>query len=247
MRRHATVSATAGQAADGVRSLADRFGIEPGMVVMEMGYDDDVDEDLRDALTDRCGELVDEDTDEVVDAVLLWYRDGDGDLFELLVDALGPLADNGVVWLLTPKAGRDGHVEPSEITESAPTAGLQQTSTVNAGKDWSGARLVLRRGRQGQEVAAVALAPGRSAPPGAAGWPSPTRPRSWHADRGWRRGARLRAEGPEQPGGPALGLPGHARPCCWSSTRSPSPAPARASCARCGTTSTSTSTTTSRC
>ena len=56
------MSATAGQAADGVRSLADRFGIEPGMVVMEMGYDDDVDQDLRDALTDRCGELVDEDT-----------------------------------------------------------------------------------------------------------------------------------------------------------------------------------------
>ncbi|GLH99095.1 DUF3052 domain-containing protein [Micromonospora sp. CPCC 205371] len=139
------MSATAGQAADGVRSLADRFGIEPGMVVMEMGYDDDVDQDLRDALTDRCGELVDEDTDEVVDAVLVWYRDGDGDLFELLVDALHPLADNGVVWLLTPKAGRPGHVEPSDISEVAPTAGLQQTSTVNAGKDWSAARLVLPR------------------------------------------------------------------------------------------------------
>ena len=139
------MSATAGQAADGVRSLADRFGIEPNMVVMEMGYDDDVDEDLREALIERCGELVDEDTDEVVDAVLLWYRDGDGDLFELLTDALGPLADNGVVWLLTPKAGREGHVEPSEISESAPTAGLQQTSTVNAGKDWTGARLVARR------------------------------------------------------------------------------------------------------
>lgn len=145
------MSATAGQAAEGVRSLADRFGIEPGMVVMEMGYDDDVDHDLRAALTDRCGELVDEDTDEVVDAVLVWYRDGDGDLFEFLVDALGPLADNGVVWLLTPKAGRPGHVEPSEITESAPTAGLQQTSTVNAGKDWSGARLVSPRGARSKK------------------------------------------------------------------------------------------------
>jgi hypothetical protein len=144
-RRQTAVSATAGQA-DGVRSLADRFGIEPGMVVMEMGYDEDVDHDLRDALSDRCGDLVDEDTDEVVDAVLLWYREGDGDLFELLVDALGPLADNGVVWLLTPKAGRPGHVEPSDITESAPTAGLQQTSTVNAGRDWSAGRLVLPRG-----------------------------------------------------------------------------------------------------
>ncbi|GII21909.1 DUF3052 domain-containing protein [Planosporangium mesophilum] len=138
------MNATAGQA--DVKSLADRFGIEPGMVVMEMGYDDDVDEDLRDALIDRCGELVDEDTDEVVDAVLLWWRDGDGDLVETLIDALGPLTDNGVVWLLTPKAGRDGHVEPSEINESAPTAGLQQTSTVNAGKDWTAARLVVPRG-----------------------------------------------------------------------------------------------------
>lgn len=145
------MSATAGQAADGVRSLADRFGIEPGMVVMEMGYDDDVDTDLRDALTDRCGELVDEDTDEVVDAVLLWWRDGDGDLVETLIDALGPLATDGVIWLLTPKAGRVGHVEPSDVTESAPTAGLQQTSSVNAGKDWSGARLVVPRGARSRK------------------------------------------------------------------------------------------------
>ena len=143
------MNATAGQA--DVRSLADRFGIEPGMVVMEMGYDDDVDEDLRDTLIDRCGELVDEDTDEVVDAVLLWWRDGDGDLVETLIDALTPLTDNGVVWLLTPKAGRDGHVEPSEINESAPTAGLQQTSTVNAGKDWTAARLVTPRGARAKQ------------------------------------------------------------------------------------------------
>jgi len=138
------VSATAGQA-DGVRSLADRLGVEPGVVVMGMGYEEDVDNDLRDAVIDRAGDLVDEDTDEVVDAVLLWWRDGDGDLVDTLVDALGPLADNGVIWLLTPKSGRDGHVEPSEITESAPTAGLQQTSTVSVGKDWSGARLVAPR------------------------------------------------------------------------------------------------------
>jgi len=143
------VSATAGQA-DGVRSLADRFGIEPGMVVMEMGYDEDVDEDLREALIERCGELVDEDTDEVVDVVLLWYREGDGDVADLLVDARGPLADNGVVWLLSPKAGRPGHIEPSEINEAALTAGLQQTSTVNAGQDWTGVRLVAPRAARGR-------------------------------------------------------------------------------------------------
>ena len=138
------MNATAGQAGEG-RSLADRFGIQPDMVIMEIGYDDDVDEDLRDALMDLVGDLVDEDTDEVVDAVLLWWRDGDGDLVESLIETLAPLGDNGVVWLLTPKSGRPGHVEPSEIAESAPTAGLQQTSTISVGKDWSGARLVAPR------------------------------------------------------------------------------------------------------
>lgn len=138
------MSATAGPAADGVRSLVDRFGVEADTVVMEIGYDDDVDTDLRDALIERCGELVDEDTDEVVDAVLLWWRDEDGDLVDTLVDAKVPLAEDGIVWLLTPKAGRDGHVEPSDVAEAAPTAGLQQTSTLSAGKDWSAARLVPR-------------------------------------------------------------------------------------------------------
>lgn len=139
------MSANAGPAAEGERSLATRLGIEPSMVVMEMGHDNDADQELREAVIERSGELVDEDTDEVVDAVLLWYREGDGDLVDLLMDALAPLADNGVVWLLTPKAGREGHVEPSEITESAPTAGLQQTSTLSAATDWGGARLVAPR------------------------------------------------------------------------------------------------------
>jgi len=135
------VSATVGQA--GGRGLAERLGIQPGMVVQEFGYDEDVDEQLRAAIVERCGsELADEDADEVVDVVLLWWRDGDGDLVDALVDAIGPLADNGVVWLLTPKAGRPGHVEPSDISEAAPTAGLAQTSSISAARDWAGARLV---------------------------------------------------------------------------------------------------------
>ena len=133
------MNATAGQAE--VKSLADRFGVEPGMVVMEMGYDDDVDQDLRDVLIDRCGDLVDEETDEVVDVVLLWWRDDDGDLVDRLMDAITPLADEGVIWVLTPKTGKPGHVMPAEIAESAPTAGLMQTSSANLG-DWSASRLV---------------------------------------------------------------------------------------------------------
>jgi Protein of unknown function (DUF3052) len=138
------VSATAGNAA-GQRSPADRLGLTEGMVVQEIGYDEDCDDALRTAIVERVGsELVDVDYDDVVDAVLLWWREDDGDLVDALVDALSPLASGGILWLLTPKAGRDGHVEPSDIAEAAPTAGLSQTTSVSAGADWNGARLVAR-------------------------------------------------------------------------------------------------------
>ena len=139
------MSATA-DPADGVRQLAGRLGLSRGQVVQELGYDDDCDEDLRVSVETLTGNaLADEDFDDVVDAVLLWWRDGDGDLVDALVDALVSLGDGGVVWLLTPKAGRDGHVEPGDIGDAAPTAGLHQTSSISAATDWSGTRLVARR------------------------------------------------------------------------------------------------------
>ena len=123
--------------------IAGKLGVEPGMVVQELGYDEDVDEAVRDAVEERAGdELLDEDSDEVVDLVLLWWREGDGDLVDALVDAGGPLAESGVIWVLTPKTGKPGHVEPSEIAEAAPTAGLSQTSNVSVSEQWAGARLV---------------------------------------------------------------------------------------------------------
>ena len=122
---------------------AGRLGLRPGQVVQEIGYDDDCDDDLRDAIVEVTGnELVEEDYEDVAVAVLLWWREDDGDLVDSLVDALTSLADGGVIWLLTPKAGRDGHVEPSDIGEAAPTAGLSQTSSISAAPDWSGTRLV---------------------------------------------------------------------------------------------------------
>lgn len=144
------MSTTVDQA--GGRGLAERLGIEPGMVVQERGWDEDTDDELRGAIEDRSGsEMVDEDSDEVVDVVLLWYREDDGDLVDILVDALHPLADSGVIWLLTPKSGRDGHVPPSDISEAAPTAGLSQTSSISAAKEWSGARLVTPKTRGGSK------------------------------------------------------------------------------------------------
>jgi hypothetical protein len=123
--------------------IAGKLGIEPGMVVQELGYDSDVDEAVREAVEDVTGEeLLDEDAQEVIDVILLWFREGDGDLVDTLVDARGMMADNGMIWVLTPKTGRSGHLEPSEIAEAAPTAGLAQTSNVSVGEDWAGARLM---------------------------------------------------------------------------------------------------------
>jgi hypothetical protein len=119
------------------------LGLSTGQSVLEIGFDSDCDDTIRQAFIAATGQdLLDEDSDEIVEAVLLWWRDDDGDLFDGLMDALGPLADNGVIWLLTPKSGRDGHLDPSDISEAAPTAGLQPTRTISAGPDWQGTRLV---------------------------------------------------------------------------------------------------------
>jgi hypothetical protein len=134
------VAAAAGDT--GKLNIAERLGIEPDMVVQELGWDEDVDDDVRAAIEEVTGaDLLDEDSNEIVDVVLLWWRDQDGDLVDTLVDARAPLADNGVIWVFTPKTGRDGHVEPSEIAEAAPTVGLAQTSNISISENWMATRL----------------------------------------------------------------------------------------------------------
>jgi Protein of unknown function (DUF3052) len=136
------VSATA-DAAEQQRQPAARLGIQAGQVVLEIGWDEDCDPALRRSVEALSGTaLVDEDYDDVVDVVVLWWREGDGDLVDALVDSLTSLAAGGVIWLLTPKAGRGGHVEPSDIEEAAPTAGLAATRSTAAAPEWSGTRLV---------------------------------------------------------------------------------------------------------
>ncbi|MGW1768827.1 DUF3052 domain-containing protein [Streptomyces sp. NPDC002073] len=120
-----------------------RLGFQPGQVVQEIGFDDDVDQELRDAIEEITGQdLVDEEYDDVADAVLLWFRDDDGDPTDALVDAIGRLEGGGDIWFLTPKSGRDGYIEPSNISEAAQTAGLSQAKSISVAKDWVGARLI---------------------------------------------------------------------------------------------------------
>jgi hypothetical protein len=133
------VSATA----DHAESLAARLGFQSEQVVQEIGYDDDVDQEFREEVEELIGnDLVDEDYDDVADAVLLWFRDEDGDLTDALVDATELVEDAALILLLTPKTGRPGYVEASDISEAAETAGLSQTRPVSVGKEWAASKLV---------------------------------------------------------------------------------------------------------
>jgi hypothetical protein len=127
-------------------SIASRMGFEPAFLVLESGYRGDSDEALRSEIIQFTGnQFVSGHVQEVVDAVLLWWREDDGDLVDALVDVLAYLTDGGPIWVLTPKVGRRNHVEPSDIQDAAPTAGLSQTSSLSVAADWSATRLVARK------------------------------------------------------------------------------------------------------
>lgn len=122
------------------------MGLEEGLVVQELGWDDDVDEALREEIMDAIDADMVEEADEAVDIVLLWWRDGDGDVADGLVDAMTDLSSTGFVWLMTPKVGKPNHVEPSDVSEGALTAGFAQTKTVNVSPDWQATKLVRPKG-----------------------------------------------------------------------------------------------------
>lgn len=130
-------------------SLDTRFGFKAGQVIQEFGFDEDVDMDFRSAIESVCGEeLADEEYNYVSDSALVWWRDDDGDsadLTDLITDSMVTLDDGGDVWVLIPKAGRDGHVPPAEVEEAAATAGMNTTNTLDPGGDWLAFRLTSRR------------------------------------------------------------------------------------------------------
>lgn len=126
----------------------ERLGFKPGTVVQELGWDDDVDDVARGEIENTIdADMVDGNYGNVVDAVLLWWRDEDGDLVDALVDSLTDLVGGGAIWLLTPKVGRPNAVDPADVAEAAPVAGLSTTTTVQVGNEWTGTRLVAPKSR----------------------------------------------------------------------------------------------------
>jgi len=128
--------------------VGERLGLKPGMVVQELGWDEDVDDSVRVAIEDAIdADLVDGDYGDVVDAVVLWWRDSDGDLVDALVDTLTDLVGGGAIWLLSPKIGRPNAVAASDIAEAAPIAGLSNTTTIPISTDWTATKLVAPKSR----------------------------------------------------------------------------------------------------
>ena len=135
------MSATSGGA--DTQGAGERLGFKSGMVVQELGWDEDVDDSLRIQIEDAIdADMVDGDYGNVVDSVVLWWRDDDGDLVDALVDSLTDLVGGGVIWLLTPKVGRPNAVDAADVAEAAPVAGLATTTTASVSKDWTATRLV---------------------------------------------------------------------------------------------------------
>ena len=125
------------------------LGFAAGQVVQEFGWDEDVDDAVRVVVEDETGaELVDEDYGDVTDGALIWWREEDGDVADGLVDASTDLAPTGQIWLLTPKVGRSGFIEPASISEGVTVAGLSLTSTVNVAPDWQATRVVRPKGNR---------------------------------------------------------------------------------------------------
>jgi hypothetical protein len=62
-------------------ATVERLGITQDQLILEVGFDQsDCDQIIRDAITAKTGnKFLDATSQEVVDAVILWWRDGDGD------------------------------------------------------------------------------------------------------------------------------------------------------------------------
>ena len=118
----------------GSDQIVDRMGFSANQLILEVGLKDDCDQDLRAAITSKVGSD--------------FISNNASDLVDELVDALTFLSEAGPVWVLTPKVGRPGHVEASDIQDAAPTAGLTQTVSLPVGSNWTATKLVHRKGNK---------------------------------------------------------------------------------------------------
>lgn len=140
-----TSTGTAAAADEALVGAVRKLGVREGQIVLELGYDDDVEDAVRTAVEQVAGSPLEDDAyDGVVDLVLLWWRDGEGDLTDELVDSLTTLEEGGCIVLLTPGTGRDDRVPAADVQDACTTCSMVASGAVPLG-GWMGQRLVGRK------------------------------------------------------------------------------------------------------
>ena len=132
-----------------VFQVGEGLGFTPSQVVQEFYFDEDVDNTLRATVEKETGgTIVAWDYEDMVDGVLIWWREEDAfeeDLADVLMDASANLDDaGGIVYVMTPKPGRKSSVPIDQVAEAAKTAGLKATTATSVAPDWAAMRLVAR-------------------------------------------------------------------------------------------------------
>lgn len=123
-------------------AVVSQLGLMKDMAVEELGWDTDVDEDFRQSVMDLIDSDMVEESNGAVDVVILWLRKDDGDVMDLLIDALTDLGPAGYLWVMTPKIGRLGHVGHSDLSEGVLAAGLTLTNSIPVSQDWAAHKVV---------------------------------------------------------------------------------------------------------
>ncbi len=144
---------------------AGRFGFRPDVSIQEIGYDEDVDQELRDAIEQTTGtELVDEDPDDAVDVVVLWFRAGDGDLTGVLGNAFAP-SRTAAACLAGPRHGPS----PPAPTGTAAASSRRRADSVRDGWADTAGQGAARRPGHGHPAPARHPLPGRGTDTAATG------------------------------------------------------------------------------
>lgn len=123
--------------------VAKKIGLDSDAIVQELGWDEDVDESFREAVSELLSSPIEDETyDGIVDATVLWWRASDGDLFDGLLDVLTTLDEDGFVLLCVPKMGSDEHVDAVEVREACEQSGMRVSSPIKFPSEWSMTKLI---------------------------------------------------------------------------------------------------------
>ena len=125
------------------RDVVDKLGIKPGFAVAFDQAPQAVDAELRARVLARVGRDAATD-DEPVDVVLVG-ADASTDVEAVLKHWRARIDQAGGIWLLTPKRGRAGYIDQTELILIGPAAGVVDNKTCSVSDTLSGIRFVIRK------------------------------------------------------------------------------------------------------